>query len=99
MPEAMDDREEWLTRARDIYAYPIYQPLCSGRIWHKVIVTKLDFLAIVNELDSHRVLYGTSQLFKQSLTGLNSEFFSRLVASPRLKNLVSPTIYPKLEGE
>ena len=31
----------------------------------------------------------------RSLTGLNSEFPSpRLVASPRLKNLVCPTIYP-----
>ena len=35
------------------------------------------------------------QFFKRSLTGLNSDFPSpRLVASPKLKNLVCPTIYP-----
>ena len=35
------------------------------------------------------------QFFKWSLTGLKSVFPSpRLVASPRLKNLVCPTIYP-----
>ena len=35
------------------------------------------------------------QFLKRSLAGLNSDFpFPRLVASPRLKNLVCPTIYP-----
>ena len=34
-------------------------------------------------------------IFKRSSTGLNQSFPSpRLVASPRLKNLVCPTIYP-----
>ena len=44
---------------------------------------------------SARVGYDTRSIFKRSLTGLNSEFPSpRLVAKPRLKNLVCPTIYP-----
>ena len=39
------------------------------------------------------------QCFKRSLTGLNSEFFLLLdVASPRLKNLVCPTILPIAGG-
>ena len=39
--------------------------------------------------------YDTRSIFKRSLTGLNQSFPSpRLVASPRLKNLVRPTIYP-----
>ena len=45
---------------------------------------------------SARAGYDTRSIFfKRSLTGLNSDFPSpRLVASPRLKNLVRPTIYP-----
>ena len=40
-----------------------------------------------------------SHFFKRSLTGLKSEFFLlRLVASPRLKNLVRPTILPIAGG-
>ena len=49
---------------------PIYQPLRSGRIWHKV-----------------NVLSGVLQVWIQSFP------FPRLVASPRLKNSVCPTIY------
>ena len=52
-------------------ADPIYQPLRSGRIWHKV-----NFLS------------GVKQVWIQSFPS------PRLVASPRLKNLVCPTIYP-----
>ena len=45
----------------------------------------------------------TRSIFKRSLTGLNSEFslnseFPRLVASPRLKNSVCPTILPIAGG-
>ena len=45
LPEAMNDREKWRERVRDIRAsgttwwwwvIHIYQPLPSGRIWHKV---------------------------------------------------------------
>ena len=44
---------------------------------------------------SARAGYDTRSIFKRSLTDLNSEFPSpRLVASPRLKNPVFPTIYP-----
>ena len=49
----------------------IYQPLRSGRIWHKV-----NFLS------------GVYQVWIQSFHS------SRLVASPSLKNLVCPIIYP-----
>ena len=53
---------------------------------------------IYQPLHSDRIWHKVN--FKRSLTGLNSEFLSpRLVASPRLKNLVCPTIYPYLEGE
>ena len=39
--------------------------------------------------------YDTRSIFKWSLTGLIQSFLSpRLVASPRLKNLVYPTTYP-----
>ena len=43
--------------------------------------------------------YDIRSIFKWSLTGLNSQFSPRLVASPRLKNPVCLTIYPWLEGE
>ena len=36
LPEAMNDKEEWWKKVRDIRADTIYQPLRSGRIWHKV---------------------------------------------------------------
>ena len=42
---------------------------------------------------SARAGYDTRSIFKWSLTGLNSVFPSRLVASPRLKNSVCPAIY------
>ena len=43
---------------------------------------------------STRAGYDTRSIFKRSLTGLNSDFsFSGIVASPRLKNLICPTIY------
>ena len=57
-------------------------------IWHKT--------ASIFTNPFPRAGYGTRSIFKRSLTDLNSEFFPspRLVASPRLKNSVCPTIYP-----
>ena len=45
---------------------------------------------------SARAGYDTMSIFKRSLTGFEFRVFPspRLVASPRLKNLVRPTIYP-----
>ena len=45
---------------------------------------------------SARTGYDTRSIFKRGLTGLWIQSFPspRLVASPRLKNLVRPTIYP-----
>ena len=46
-------------------------------------------------IPSSRAGYDSKSMFKRSLTGLNSELsFSTLVASPRLKKPVCPTIYP-----
>ena len=44
------------------------------------------------DMTQGQFLSGVKQVWIQS-------FPSRLVASPMLKNLVCPTIYPKLEGE
>ena len=46
---------------------------------------------------SARAGYETRSIFKRSLTGLNQSFPSpRLIASPRLKDTVCPTYYPKV---
>ena len=95
LPRAMNDREEWRERVRDIRA--------ASTIWwwwwydikyFYVIKTICSQLYIFTN-PSARAGYDTRSIFKRSLTGLIQSFPSpRLVASPRLKNLVWPTIYP-----
>ena len=55
---------------------------------HWDIVTNSTQVFTIFTNPSARAGYDTRSIFKRSLTGL------RLVASPRLKNLVCPTIYP-----
>ena len=45
------------------------------------------------DMTQGQFLSGVSQVWIQSFPSL------RLVASPRMKNLVCPTIYPELDGE
>ena len=65
--------------------------------WIAILLGVKNPVAILSYLPnpSAQARYDTRSIFKQSLTGLNRSFPSpRLVASPRLKNLVCPIIYP-----
>ena len=55
----------------------------SPKLWSWILFTN----------PSARAGYDTRSIFKRSLTSFNFPS-PRLVASPRLKNLVCPTIYP-----
>ena len=65
--------------------------------WHacKLPHCRCDILVLFTN-PSARAGYDTRSIFKRSLTGFWIQSFPspRLVASPRLKNLVRPTIYP-----
>ena len=63
-------------------------------IYYMYIFTKNLYMYIFTN-PSARAGYDTRSISKWSLAGFNSVFpYPRLVASPRLKNLVCPTIYP-----
>ena len=73
-----------------------FDTIQSGKMEQILLVYSLPKKLFIFTNPSARAGYDTRSIFKRNLTGFLIQSFPspRLVASPRLKNLVCPTIYP-----
>ena len=99
LPRAMNDREEWRERVRDIRA----TSATWWWWWLKYVLgirfTKIDsYWLYIFITPPSRLGCDTRLIFKEGLTGLNSEFSSSYTGSPRKVKEISVSYYLLITG-